>query len=167
MRLEPAQDEARAIGSAQNRHRARCCSVSRAATAPARACSPSTAPRTSALREKGRRPARSTARRWPRSASTSTRSAGAPRRTSAPARCERTRRRRGNHVSFAPEAKKALELALREAIDLGDREIGDTHVLLGLLREGSSDRLLRAVGADPAALREALTPAGSRRGRGA
>ena len=55
---------------------------------------------------------------------------------------------------------------LREAAAAGDREIGDVHVLLGVLREGGADGLLRAVGAEPAALREALSPAGSRRGRG-
>ena len=84
-----------------------------------------------------------------------------------PGALERTRRRRGSHVSFTPEAKKALELALREAINLGDKTIGDEHVLLGVLREGGADRLLRSVGAEPAALREALSPAASRRGRGA
>ena len=37
---------------------------------------------------------------------------------------------------------------------------------LGVLREGGSDRLLRSVGAEPAALRDAVSPAASRRGRG-
>ena len=69
-------------------------------------------------------------------------------------------------MPFTTRAKKALELSLREAIAAGDREIGAEHVLLGLLREGGVERLLRSVGAEPAALREALSPAGSRRGRG-
>jgi ATP-dependent Clp protease ATP-binding subunit ClpA len=38
--------------------------------------------------------------------------------------------------TFAPRTKKVLELALREAIRLGDKHIGTGHLLLGLLREG-------------------------------
>ena len=45
-------------------------------------------------------------------------------------------RRRGPASTFSRRAKKALELALREAIRLHDREIGAEHILLGLLREG-------------------------------
>jgi ATP-dependent Clp protease ATP-binding subunit ClpA len=84
-----------------------------------------------------------------------------------PGALERGRRTGGGFVPITPEGKKALELALREAVAAGDREIGDVHVLLGVLREGGADALLRSVWADPAALREALSPAGSRRGRGA
>jgi ATP-dependent Clp protease ATP-binding subunit ClpA len=84
-----------------------------------------------------------------------------------PGALERGRRPRGSHVPFSDRGKKALELALREAIGRGDKAIGDEHVLLGLLREGGVETLLRAVGADPVALRAALSPAGSRRGRGA
>jgi ATP-dependent Clp protease ATP-binding subunit ClpC len=53
---------------------------------------------------------------------------------------ERTGRGPGspNQIPFAPQAKKALELSLREAIRLGDKYIGSEHVLLGVLREGSS-----------------------------
>ena len=69
-------------------------------------------------------------------------------------------------MPFTPEAKKSLELALREAIAAGDREIGAEHVLLGLLREGGASALLQGAGADPGAVRQALSPAGSRRGRG-
>jgi ATP-dependent Clp protease ATP-binding subunit ClpA len=36
---------------------------------------------------------------------------------------------------FSPEAKKALELALREAIALGDGHIGSEHILLGVMRD--------------------------------
>jgi ATP-dependent Clp protease ATP-binding subunit ClpA len=35
---------------------------------------------------------------------------------------------------FAPATKRALELSLRSALELGDRHIGSDHVLLGLLR---------------------------------
>jgi ATP-dependent Clp protease ATP-binding subunit ClpA len=41
------------------------------------------------------------------------------------------------HLPFAKEAKKVLELALREAIALGHKEIGTEHVLLGLVRDAS------------------------------
>jgi ATP-dependent Clp protease ATP-binding subunit ClpA len=43
------------------------------------------------------------------------------------------------HVPFAPDAKKALDLALREAIRLGDGYIGNEHLVLGLLRDKKSD----------------------------
>ena len=83
-----------------------------------------------------------------------------------PGALERGRRARGGHVPFTPQAKKALELSLREAIANGDKEIADEHVLLGVLREGGANDLLRSVGVDPALLREELSPAASRRGRG-
>lgn len=40
------------------------------------------------------------------------------------------------HISFTPRAKKVLELALRQALKLGDSYIGTEHVLLGLIAEG-------------------------------
>jgi ATP-dependent Clp protease ATP-binding subunit ClpC len=40
------------------------------------------------------------------------------------------------HIPFTPRAKKVLELALREAMQLGTDYIGTEHLLLGLLREG-------------------------------
>lgn len=40
------------------------------------------------------------------------------------------------HIPFTPRAKKVLELALREAIQLGHNYIGTEHLLLGLVREG-------------------------------
>lgn len=40
------------------------------------------------------------------------------------------------HVPFTPRSKKILELALREALQLGHNYIGTEHILLGLLREG-------------------------------
>lgn len=39
-------------------------------------------------------------------------------------------------IPFTPRAKKVLEMALREALQLGDQYIGSEHLLLGLLREG-------------------------------
>jgi ATP-dependent Clp protease ATP-binding subunit ClpC len=43
-----------------------------------------------------------------------------------------------HQIPFTPRAKKALELALREALSLGHNYIGTEHVLLGLLREGQN-----------------------------
>jgi len=40
------------------------------------------------------------------------------------------------HIPFTPRAKKVLELALREALQLHHNYIGTEHVLLGLIREG-------------------------------
>jgi ATP-dependent Clp protease ATP-binding subunit ClpC len=42
----------------------------------------------------------------------------------------------GDHIPFTPRAKKALELSLREALQLGHNYIGTEHILLGLIREG-------------------------------
>jgi ATP-dependent Clp protease ATP-binding subunit ClpC len=55
-------------------------------------------------------------------------------------------------VPFTPRAKKALELALREAQRLGDHYIGSAHLLLGLVREGDgvAVEVLRRLGAAPA-----------------
>ena len=40
------------------------------------------------------------------------------------------------HIPFTPRAKKTLELALREALQLHHNYIGTEHVLLGLVTEG-------------------------------
>src|SRR5277367_3425434 len=40
------------------------------------------------------------------------------------------------HIPFTPRAKKVLQLALREALQLGHNYIGTEHILLGLIREG-------------------------------
>ena len=39
------------------------------------------------------------------------------------------------HIPFTPRAKKVLELALREALQLHHNYIGTEHILLGLIRE--------------------------------
>ena len=41
-----------------------------------------------------------------------------------------------HHIPFTPRAKKTLELALREALQLNHNYIGTEHILLGLIREG-------------------------------
>jgi ATP-dependent Clp protease ATP-binding subunit ClpA len=60
-------------------------------------------------------------------------------------------------LPFTRAAKRALEQALAEAVELRSRFLGSEHVLLGLLAvEGSGARdVLESVGADPVALREA------------
>jgi len=76
-----------------------------------------------------------------------------------PGALERGRGRGGDDSPrFTPEAKKALELGLREALALGDDYIGTEHVLLGVLRTGERAAVapLERAGADPAALRAAL-----------
>jgi ATP-dependent Clp protease ATP-binding subunit ClpC len=40
------------------------------------------------------------------------------------------------HIPFTPRAKKVLELALRESVQLGHDYIGTEHLLLGIVREG-------------------------------
>ena len=51
---------------------------------------------------------------------------------------------------FTPRAKKALEFALREALQLGHNYIGTEHILLGVVREGEGVgvQVLTALGAD-------------------
>ena len=39
------------------------------------------------------------------------------------------------HIPFTPRAKKVMELALREALQLGHNYIGTEHLLLGVIRD--------------------------------
>ncbi len=58
---------------------------------------------------------------------------------------------------FAPDAKKSLELALREAIRLKHKRIDRVHLMLGILRAECPGRaLLERAGADAEDLRTAL-----------
>jgi ATP-dependent Clp protease ATP-binding subunit ClpA len=60
----------------------------------------------------------------------------------------RRRRRSGGHIPFSRQAKKALELSLREALLLRHNYIGTEHLLLGLLHgEGAAHDALAARGA--------------------
>jgi hypothetical protein len=61
----------------------------------------------------------------------------------------------GRHLPFTPRAKKALQLALREALALGHNYIGTEHLVLGLLREGGgiAHEVLAGLGADHDAVR--------------
>jgi ATP-dependent Clp protease ATP-binding subunit ClpA len=79
------------------------------------------------------------------------------------------------HIPFTPRAKKTLELALREALQLHHNFIGTEHILLGVLREGEGvgAQVLRRYAPDLIAIRMAVldlvasapveTTAGSRR----
>lgn len=65
------------------------------------------------------------------------------------ARAGRILRGRRKHIPFTADAKKSLELALREAIRLGSKEIHGGHLLLGLTRaESPARRILSDAGAD-------------------
>jgi len=57
---------------------------------------------------------------------------------------------------FTPQANKVLQLALREAVQLGHSFIGTEHLLLGLIRgdEGPAAQVLTALGAEPSRVRE-------------
>ena len=62
----------------------------------------------------------------------------------------------GPMVPFTARAKKALELSLREAINLSQRDLRAEHLVLGLLREGDgvAARVLTERGVTLAAARE-------------
>ena len=64
------------------------------------------------------------------------------------------------HIPFTPRAKKVLELALREALQLHHNYIGTEHLLLGLIREdeGVAVQIMRSH-ADLLALRAAVLDA--------
>jgi len=55
-----------------------------------------------------------------------------------------------SRIPFTPRAKQALELAHREAVQLGHNYIGTEHILLGLIREGEgvASQILVKLGAD-------------------
>jgi hypothetical protein len=63
------------------------------------------------------------------------------------------------HIPFTPQAKRALEGALREALHVGDHEIGTEHLLLGLIRDGESTaaRTLVELGLDLDDVRQAVS----------
>jgi ATP-dependent Clp protease ATP-binding subunit ClpA len=72
------------------------------------------------------------------------------------------------HIPFTPRAKKSLELALREALQLHHGYIGTEHILLGLIHEGKgvAAQIMRRHAPDLVAIRMtvldlvAATPAG-------
>lgn len=62
------------------------------------------------------------------------------------------------HVPFTARAKRALELAAKEALALGHNYIGCEHLLLGLLatEEGLASRVLRRLGVEHRTTRMAV-----------
>ena len=62
------------------------------------------------------------------------------------------------HVPFTPRARRVLELALREALQLSHNYIGTEHLLLGLLRDAdcTAVRVLALIGVSVEALRGEL-----------
>jgi hypothetical protein len=65
-----------------------------------------------------------------------------------------------SQIPFTPRAKKVLELSLREALDLGHRNITPEHLLLALARErdGVAMQVLVSLGAEETAIRAAVVP---------
>ncbi|HEY8199988.1 MAG TPA: Clp protease N-terminal domain-containing protein [Actinomycetota bacterium] len=63
-------------------------------------------------------------------------------------------------IPFTADAKKALELSLREAIAIQGKTIEGGHILLGLLRTGGRPvEVLAGLGVDTAALRRRIQEA--------
>ena len=62
------------------------------------------------------------------------------------------------HIPFTPRAKKTLEYALREAVQLRHNYIGTEHILLGVIREGDGvgARVLKQHSTDLTAIRMAV-----------
>jgi hypothetical protein len=60
------------------------------------------------------------------------------------------------HIPFTPRSKKALDLALREAMQLDHLYIGTEHILLGLVKEGDgvAFQVLTRLGTDHARIRD-------------
>ncbi|MDR6939856.1 ATP-dependent Clp protease ATP-binding subunit [Arcanobacterium hippocoleae] len=63
------------------------------------------------------------------------------------------------HIPFTPRAKKVLEYAMREGLQLGHSYIGTEHLLLGLCREqeGVAAQVLAKLGADVNKVRTQVT----------
>ncbi|HEV8251099.1 MAG TPA: Clp protease N-terminal domain-containing protein [Gaiellaceae bacterium] len=60
-------------------------------------------------------------------------------------------------LPFSSQAKKALELSLREALSFGHNHIGTEHLLLGLVREGGvAAGVLASLGADADRIRDEI-----------
>jgi ATP-dependent Clp protease ATP-binding subunit ClpC len=83
------------------------------------------------------------------------------------------------HIPFTPRAKRVLELAVREAVQLGHLYVGTEHILLGLVREGDGvgwhvlsrlgvtvpkvrDQVLELAGQDRQAASHVIAPPGIR-----
>ena len=70
------------------------------------------------------------------------------------------------HIPFTPQAKKTLELSVREAVAMGHRFIGSEHILLGLAGQGVGHKVLESLGAGPDAIRRQVMALTSELGPG-
>jgi ATP-dependent Clp protease ATP-binding subunit ClpA len=67
----------------------------------------------------------------------------------------------GGHIPFSPRAKKSLELALRESLAAGCREIREQHLVLGIVRsDGLAARIVGELGVPTERVRAALRDLG-------
>jgi ATP-dependent Clp protease ATP-binding subunit ClpC len=81
------------------------------------------------------------------------------------ARVERGTGTPRGHIPFTPRSKKALELALREALDLGHNYLGTEHVLLALAAgDGVATDVLADLGVDHARAKAEVLAVLSERG---
>ena len=60
------------------------------------------------------------------------------------------------HIPFTAQSKKTLELSLKEAVRLGDKHLGQEHILLALAQQRGTQEVLAGRGADYLALRRAV-----------
>jgi ATP-dependent Clp protease ATP-binding subunit ClpA len=60
------------------------------------------------------------------------------------------------HIPFTAESKKTLELSLKEAVRLGDKHLGQEHILLALAQQRDTDDVLARRGADYPTLRRVV-----------
>lgn len=69
---------------------------------------------------------------------------------------QRRGRRQSGHIPFTAEAKRSLELSLREARQLGHDYIGTEHILLGMTGDNTTRgaRILAELGADVETVRQ-------------
>lgn len=69
------------------------------------------------------------------------------------------RKRPTGHIPFTPQAKKALELSLRHAVRLKQKQIRSGHILLGVLHDDDflAVRLTAEAGVDVRGLRADIT----------
>ncbi len=77
-----------------------------------------------------------------------------------------TGHRASRHISFDASAKKMLQVALREAVHAGHKQIDTGHLLLAAVRldDTTAHRVLADLGLDPAAVRAATAAAWSEPG---
>ncbi len=62
------------------------------------------------------------------------------------------------HIPYTPRAKRVMESAFREALQMGQNYISTEHLLLGIVREGSSVAMqaLTQLGVEPEAIRSVV-----------